>query len=442
MHADIVAHMTLSLITLRCPDQVTPEARQVHGGEFSLGRGGDNDWVLPDPDRELSKRHCMLQFQGGAWQVSDLSTNGTFVNWDTDPIGRERPRTMRDGDRLRLGRYEIEVRLAAAADQAPPDNPFGGAPNAADRFGDDLRLGAGPSMGPAPIGLAHNVDPFAAAAQPFAGPAQPFANPAQPFAGQVQQDHTPQVGDAYRPPALKPSLLPDDWDIDPAAAPAPPPPPIAQPPPVIAAAPPAAAVPQAGTDDLMAAFLRGAGVPEAAPSDPAATMEALGATFLALVSGLRQALMARAAIKGEFRVEQTQIRPRGNNPLKFSTGDTDALVALLGAGRRTEMSAAEAVGEALRDMRLHELATTAAMQSAVRELLAQLDPARLQRDAGSGGLAVLPGARKARWWDAYEALHARTTAALSDDFDSVFGKAFARAYERALTELMQREGPA
>ena len=32
----------------------------------------------------------------------------------------------------------------------------------------------------------------------------------------------------------------------------------------------------------------------------------------------------------------------------------------------------------------------------------------------------------------YATVHARTVEALSDDFDSVFGKAFARAYERVV----------
>ena len=97
-------------------------------------------------------------------------------------------------------------------------------------------------------------------------------------------------------------------------------------------------------------------------------MEALGAAFRALVSGLRRALMARAAVKREFRLEQTMLRSQGNNPLKFSADDEDALRALLGAGRRTDMNAADAVADALRDVRLHELATVVAMQSAVRAL--------------------------------------------------------------------------
>jgi type VI secretion system FHA domain protein len=187
----------------------------------------------------------------------------------------------------------------------------------------------------------------------------------------------------------------------------------------------------------MAAFLRGAAMTDLDVGDPAAKMEALGAAFRALVGGLRQVLMARAAIKGEFRIEQTMIRARGNNPLNFSTGDDDALAALLGTGRRSDMTPAAAVADALRDIRLHELASMAAMQTAVRALLARLDPVAL-RTAAEGGIG-LPGARKARAWDEFEKLHAGITQALADDFDSVFGRAFARAYEQALDEAAAKE---
>jgi hypothetical protein len=63
------------------------------------------------------------------------------------------------------------------------------------------------------------------------------------------------------------------------------------------------------------------------------------------VSGLRSTLMARASIKDEFRIEQTMIRASGNNPLKFSLDDDDALATLLGTGRRTGMGAAEAIAD-------------------------------------------------------------------------------------------------
>jgi type VI secretion system FHA domain protein len=249
----------------------------------------------------------------------------------------------------------------------------------------------------------------------------------------------PPAAPALEPPRTVPAPLeiPEDWNSDPFDIPAPVPQP-APAAPIDAPPQPAAATANAPAADLMAAFMRGAGIDKAPPTDPEAAMEALGAAFRAVVAGVRQVLLARASIKSEFRIEQTMIRARGNNPLKFSTGDEDALASMLGLGRRTDMPAAEAVRDALRDMQLHELASMAAMQSAVKSLVAQFDPERIRAGLDQGGMSLVPAQRKARAWEAFEALHARTTLALADDFDSVFGKAFAIAYEQTLHEASER----
>jgi type VI secretion system FHA domain protein len=493
--------MQLTMTVLRCPDAVAPETRNVTGGEFSVGRGPGVDWVLPDPERLLSKRHFAVAYRGGVWQLADTSTNGTFMNRDTAPIGAGDVRSLRDGDRLRLGPYEIELRLVEDSVARPA--PAGSSP-----FGDPF-----------------DMDPFAPARperNPFDEPERPGLRGAQtaaqlppdfdplspddadaPFRGPTQADHSSSMDDAFHPPqsigqvplhtgGLIPGddALPDDWDKDllegiaPASAtppprqqpmprPAPLPvaraaaprqaaepaaPPVSQPsapqpaspfgapgaPVHVAAAPtparPAPVAPDAGDAALLAAFLDGVGLVDAHPTDPAATMLALGKAFRTMVAGLRAVLIARAAIKSEFRIEQTMIRARGNNPLKFSAGDDDALAALLGTGRRTDMAPHEAVEDALRDIRLHELASMAAMQAAVRSMLEGLDPAKLRAAAEQGGgMALLPAQKKARAWDTYEALHAHTLQALTDDFDSAFGKAFARAYERSLQDVSAKE---
>ena len=111
--------MTLKLIMIRCPDDVAPERREVLGGEFSIGRGKDNQWVVPDADRHLSKKHCELIYGAGEWELHDLSTNGTFLNNASDPIGKGASQKLRHGDRIKFGLYEIEVSLdedAAAGD--------------------------------------------------------------------------------------------------------------------------------------------------------------------------------------------------------------------------------------------------------------------------------------------------------------------------------------
>ncbi len=144
--------------------------------------------------------------------------------------------------------------------------------------------------------------------------------------------------------------------------------------------------------------------------DPARTMEQLGAAFRAAVAGIRQALIARSEVKRAFRIEETLIRRRGNNLLKFSANDDDALTGLLGAGRHSDMRPADAIADALTNIRLHELATTTAMQSAVRALVVRLGPDQIiDLKEPAAGMALL-GNRKARAWDAYEAAACRDLA--------------------------------
>jgi type VI secretion system protein ImpI/type VI secretion system protein len=477
--------MTLTLTVLRCPEPVALETRRTEGGELSIGRAPDNDWVLPDPERDLSKHHCVLAYRSGGWQILDLSANGTFLNRNSEPVGRDRSHPLNDGDRLGLGPYEIEVRIGEApafASRRGADpfslDPFASRPS----FEPDPLLAReqerdsfGQAVAPASIKLPPDYDPLA-------------RDPADaPMAGPTIADHSPHLDDALRPPRV---VLPEDWDRDflagspaaprvaapsiatppsaktvlvlqpgpvippPSHAPAarPPTSATAAPPPISAtAAPPTTRGPKAPlpdhamappppSPDLLDAFLRGAGLQKARLDDPEATMERLGAAFRAFVSGLRQALIARGAIKGEFRIPRTMIQRTGNNPLKFSADDDDAIVALIGY-RRTDMGAPDAVAEALRDIRLHELATIRAMQSAVGALLAELDPSKLRSAAEHGGRSLFAAQKKANAWDAYEALYARTFEAVSDNFDSVFGKAFAQAYERAMAEAVRANEP-
>jgi type VI secretion system protein len=91
----------------------------VAGG--TIGRGPDNDWVLPDPLRYLSAHHARVQFRHGAYYLFDTSTNGVFVNEGTVPLGRRNDYPLRSGDRLRLGDYDIGVSIEG--DGGSPEAP-------------------------------------------------------------------------------------------------------------------------------------------------------------------------------------------------------------------------------------------------------------------------------------------------------------------------------
>lgn len=434
----------LTLSILRCPDGVPPETRQVRGGDFTIGRGTECDWVLPDPERVLSKRHCVVTFDGQAWQVTDTSTNGTFLNRLTDRLDTDVPRPLRDGDRLVFGAYEIE----AAIDRAPsrpaaPDSEGNAKSFAEERLTSDPF----PPLDAAALAVGLPSDELAVGGGSDGWSIGKFLG----SAGAVS-DHVPAIQENFRPPRTSFEVLPDDWDAE-TDEPLPPPPgvqaapeaadPAPEPAPPIAPLPapaPASFGPRGPLEDALAAFIEGAGVQGTTQGDPRETLRGLGGAFRAMVTGLRRMIIARAAIKGEFRIEQTVIRPAGNNPLKFSADDDDALAGLLGVGRRSDMSAKDAVAEALHDMRMHELAMSSAMQRAVNHLLAELGPDQIMRGVGRATMDALPGRRKARGWEAYQALHASIARALADDFDSVFGKSFARAYEQAMAELAGQSG--
>ena len=60
------------------------ETRTLDEGRLTIGRGPGNDWVLADPQHHLSKTHCVIAFVGGSYVLTDLSTNGVFVNGAAD----------------------------------------------------------------------------------------------------------------------------------------------------------------------------------------------------------------------------------------------------------------------------------------------------------------------------------------------------------------------
>ncbi|MFQ5635344.1 MAG: type VI secretion system-associated FHA domain protein TagH, partial [Gammaproteobacteria bacterium] len=87
----------------------------------TIGRNADNDWVLPDPNRYISGRHALIDFQGGTYYVVDTSRNGVYINGADTPVGRGHPQRLFDGDRLRLGDFDIECQVTDDADEAVDD---------------------------------------------------------------------------------------------------------------------------------------------------------------------------------------------------------------------------------------------------------------------------------------------------------------------------------
>jgi type VI secretion system protein ImpI len=75
---------------------------------FEIGRTAC-DWILPDPDKFISGRHCEIRYEAGAFWLYDVSRNGTFVNGSSQRITG--PHRLGHGDRVLIGRYVVFVSI-------------------------------------------------------------------------------------------------------------------------------------------------------------------------------------------------------------------------------------------------------------------------------------------------------------------------------------------
>jgi type VI secretion system protein len=194
---------------------------------LTIGRGPDNDLVLPDPDRLISKTHCVIEDHGGNVVVMDLSTNGTFLNYGKVPLGPT-PTPLNDGDVLSMGTYELVVALPRTGSGAEePVDPLArapvshGNPDAApgtDSLLDDIDTGtdflndllesSDQPRGPARwVEAKDRLDDFLPplSDDDLLGTKREQDMPAMP-------DHGAAVSDAFAPGAASAPKIPDDWD--------------------------------------------------------------------------------------------------------------------------------------------------------------------------------------------------------------------------------------
>jgi FHA domain-containing protein len=280
--------------------------------------------------------------------------------------------------------------------------------------------------------------------------------PETPLQPPMARGSSPERGlPAMPPPIVPPSSVAHSVRDAPAVAPAPharpvPPPSAVSAPsdgptaranaaPVAAAqqrAPAVGSAPNPDLDALLAAFLKGARITDmTAPLRlTPALMELVGSIAYHATAGAMELIAARQITKREIRAEVTMIVADDNNPLKFLPTPEAAIMQMLGPRMPGFMKGGEAMRDAFDDLRAHEVGVIAGMRAALADVLQRFDPALLQSRLGESGLvdALLPAARRARLWDLFEARFQELYREANDDFQSLFGEAFTRAYEEQI----------
>ena len=455
----------------------------VTGGK--IGRAQDNDWILPDPDRYVSSHHCKVEFRAGQWVLEDTSTNGVFINGSDTPASVEGAYSLQDGDRLRLGDYEVLVSIderndfspdASGQMPAPPrvrnksnvkshpratDGDLGEELDLTDLISDSAIAPApmmppplrAPSSSSAPLdlesALAFDSDDLKAMGPVPAAPA-PAKAPKTAFASLLGDsgEHKTVARPRKTEPAVAPKLeephKADDWHMQtrpydrkalqaltsPAA--------LARPEKTEPERPKRAVESSsvessAGVD----AFCRGAGIdPASLPADAQNVLMTLaGQMVRESVLGLMESLKGRSDLKSRLRLNQTTIQPGENNPLKFSASVDEAVLKLLDPHSSRYLGPVEAIRESFADIRTHQTALAGAIHAAVDELMNRIAPAELQErfDRGLKRGPLLGATNKMKYWDLYTEFYQVLNQRGEQGLPTLFSEELARTYAEKVT---------
>jgi FHA domain-containing protein len=157
----------------------------------NIGRAENNQLVLPDPERTISRVHAQIVFRNGRYAIVDRGSNPISVNGR--PLGNGQEAFVQPGDELLIGGYSMRVEAGAAAGGAAAD-PF--ADFAGLASGAPLRP-AGRAASPVPAAPAY-VDPLAGfGAPPRSAPRAAPPPPSAPAGGAPSASGIPLDWDPF-----------------------------------------------------------------------------------------------------------------------------------------------------------------------------------------------------------------------------------------------------
>ncbi len=439
--------MLLTLRILSYRNQPVPGggAARFAAAGGSLGRGADNDLVLDDPGKYISRVHAKVSLRDGAFYLEDVGSNASVIN--DRPLGKGRESALGHGDRVVIGDYllqaVLEEEVASAVPPAPVNNvdlPLFVPPPVAVQA--PLPLFEPAAMSPPPAPPPRFPDALAGASILDVGAPDQFGAdplglnqfaqaPAKP-AHAADSDHVSPELAAFSMPRPAAFAIPQDYnplaDLFPQAAPV--------------AAPERPAAPTAAEDDgeVMAALLRGLGLPELKLTRAGAEVaETVGAMLREATAGTIDVLMARALTKKESRIEMTMLAVRANNPLKFFPNADGALTQMLTNSMAGYLPPVQAMASAFDDLRAHELAVIAGMRAALAAVLHRFDPQQIERRLAEPTVMdkMLSASRKAKLWDRMVDVYGEIAREADDDLQHLYGEKFSEAYEEQVARLRQ-----
>lgn len=353
----------------------------------TIGRSVDNDLVLPDEDRAISRLQAVVHIASSG--DCRLTSHGSVIAvlHNQVPLARGSQIALHHGDMLGIGGYKILVSDPARQQEAPFSDV-----DPLALFGEDRSLPADP------LGILQEEAPTPI---PSAD-----VQTAEQLAARTARQNDARLG-----------IEPVSHDAPPGETHA----------------------ADCNAERLLAALMEGMGL-EHGPGKPQLTEDQLRVTgrMLSLFSqGTVALLSSRSILKRGVKAEMTMILNEANNPFKILPSGKTVLMQIYQSQMPGFMAPEQAVRDALVDLQAHQLGMIAGIRAIIAAMLQSFNPQRLEEHARRDGVLPkfgLPGSRKAAMWEAFQRHYQHTSGEIEDDFHTLFGDAFLQAYDMEVNQ--------
>ncbi|MBE5251450.1 type VI secretion system-associated FHA domain protein TagH [Mixta mediterraneensis] len=368
--------MQFTIVQCTTDVPVKTVAFQPPGG--TIGRSQDNDLVLPDESRAISRLQALVHVSSEG--DCRLTSQGSVTPVEHNGVKLERGMQvlLKHGDALRIGEYALEVRDPSRSDESKDD------PLALFTAETDHQAN--------PLGI---DDRHAAEAS-----LPDTENPAP------RQERHNDARLAIDPQASEPQRLLQSQPHD--------------------------------QDKLVAALLEGMGLNNGHVTPIDEEQMRITGRMLSLFSQGTVALMSsRSILKRGVKADMTMILNEANNPFKILPSGKTVLMQMYQSQMPGFMPPEQAVRDALVDLQAHQLGMIAGIRAIIAAMLQSFNPQRLEEQARADGMLPrqpFSSIKKAALWDYFMRNYQRTAGEIEDDFHTLFGEAFLHAYD---TEVNQ-----
>jgi type VI secretion system protein len=416
------------------------------GGTIGRDPGKGVDWVLADPT--VSGEHARIDYRDGAYYLTDISTNGVFVNDSAQRMNFGDEHRISNGDSFKIGNYVLVANLVSGEEPEAEDfgrdqpenhvverdreaanssvrltDPYVKRPSnwsqifkstdtGIDNSAEEQNVGNGFGIGgihmpPPPPHIPSGTDEREQAPSQYV--------PGEYSETSKDQDESepdePQEEQGSEAQGFSRSGVSQDRESSSSAA----------------------------KDDLQA-LLEALGVSELdlLHMDSAEIMRCIGLMLREALDGIINVLRARERFKYELYIRGSIIN---DNPLKFSVNTSETIASLLRHhAKKDHLPPEKAVRQAIRDIAAHQQAlmegTIASLQGA--GTISRLDPEKLKHewsDEISGIEHMFDQARKAKLWALFIKQYPKLAQEAENEFRKEFDQKLARTYADTIERL-------